>query len=256
MIAIVAVRNAFVGFVDASTSHPWERGLPERSYTLLLMIMAVMLAALLGLGLDEILLHASAMPVGKALVPVTLLMAAALALTFLLLRFMLKGAGSPVLFAMARREQQRMWAALDGARGTWTTISIKPISAVRPDYAFTATVWHTARGWFFRAEDAYALARYHTWAGNHLAGPVDVFHLRRVSVFAGPVPGTARGMRITATTRRLWWLDAWRSHRDIPALDAEDGSSERRAGLLLIGTDDLRRAGLNVVQRASLGDDR
>lgn len=220
------------------------------------MIMAVMLATLLGLGLDEILLRASAMRVGKAVLPVTLLMTAALALTFLLLRFMLKGAGSPVPFAMTRREQQRMWAALDGAGGTWTTISIKPISAVLPDYAFTATVWQTAQGWFFRAEDAYALARYHAWAGNHLAFPVAAFHLHRVSVFAGDTPRVRRGMRVTATTRRLWWLDAWRSHRDIPALDAEDGSPERKAGLLLIGTDDLRRAGLNVVQRASLGDDR
>lgn len=33
MIAIVAVRNAFVRFVDASTSYPWERGLLERAYT-------------------------------------------------------------------------------------------------------------------------------------------------------------------------------------------------------------------------------
>jgi len=62
-------------------------------------------------------------------------------------------------------------------------------------------------------------------------------------------------MRVTATTRRFWWLDVLRSHKDIPALDAEDGSPERKAGLLLIGIDDLRRAGLNVIQSISLDDD-
>jgi len=126
MIVIVAVRNALVGFLDTSTKHPWEPGLLERGSTLLLMVVAVLLAALLGLGLDELLLRASSMRIGKAVLPVTLLMGAALTLTFLLLRFMLKGAGSSLLSTAGRREQQRMLEALEGAEGAWTTIAIKP----------------------------------------------------------------------------------------------------------------------------------
>jgi len=56
-------------------------------------------------------------------------------------------------------------------------------SVVVPDYAFTATVRPTARGWFFRPEDAYSLSRYHGWVSNHLAVPAAAFHLHRVSVF-------------------------------------------------------------------------
>lgn len=252
MIAIVAVRNALVGFVDAATACPWERGLLERWSTVLLMVIAVLVAALLGMSLDELLLHTAKMRVGRAVPVVTLLLIGALTATFLLLRFMLKSSGSPEAFAMSRREQRRMWTALEGADGTWTTISIQPASVVRPNDVFTAIVWEVARGWCLRAEDAYALARYHAWMGNHLAVPNPAFHLHRVSVFAGVMPSAMRGMRVTATTRRLWWLDAWRSHRSVPALDMEPGSPERRAGLVLITADDLRCAGLAVTCEASV----
>jgi hypothetical protein len=247
MIAIVAVRNALVGVVDASTVNPWDRGWLERASTLLLMVIAVLLAVVLGMGLDTLLIGASTMRVGTALPLVTLLLVGALAGTVLLLRYML-GETATMDFAMGRRRQQRMWTALEGSNGVWMSVSIKPVSPSRPDQVFTATVWRTAHGCCFRADDAYSLARYHGWVGDHLEVPVAAFHLHRVSVFAGAKPRAMRGMRITATTRRLWWIDAWRSHKKAPPIvDVDDDSPERKAGLLLIDLNDLRRAGLIVI---------
>jgi hypothetical protein len=249
LIVVVAVRNAWAAFVNSPSAAPWDRGLLDRLQTTLMLLMAVLLVVLLGLLLDEvlILIGTSSIKLAKATLLITALLVCGLGAAFYLLRRFVGGDPSPRVFLMLRRQQQRLLEHLDNAPGSWMPIRLRPVGELEPNLVFSATVWETARGWYWRPDDAYALGRYHAWAANHLRTPSPALHSQRVSVFAGDSPYARRGMRTTRTTRRLWWIDAWRSHRDRPSSISDRDSPEFNAGLLHIAHDELRDAGLIAV---------
>ena len=248
LIVIVAVRNAWNDFVRSSEISPWDRGLLDRVTTLLMLTIAVLLIVLLGLGLDELLIQigTSSLRMSKALISITGLLVVSLGAAFYMLRRLVGGDPSPRAFAMLRREQLGLLRELDGAHGGWVPIRIRPVGELDPDLVFSALAWSSERGLYWRPDDAYALARYHSWVGDHAKVPTVSLHLQRVSVLAGEIPDSMRGMRITSTTRRLWWIDAFRSHRGELPLVSDAGSPERRAGLVHIAYEQLQAAGLLV----------
>lgn len=247
LIFIVAVRRAWTGVVSASDTRPWERGLLDKISMLLMMLLAIALITFLGMILDDLLIGTSRLRIASAIPLVLMLIVGALNGAFFLLRYVVGGGSlSPRAFAMSRRQQARMLSVLCHTRGTWLSLCLRPVGELEPDWHFCTSVWQTDHGWYFRTEDAYALARYHSWAAEHLRIPTAAFHLRKVSIFAGPRPLSWRGVRITPTTRRWWWLDAWRSHRESPGHERDD-CVERRAGLVHISHHDLNEAGLIVV---------
>ncbi|MFZ1153632.1 MAG: hypothetical protein WAN93_01870 [Solirubrobacteraceae bacterium] len=245
LIVVVAIRNAWTGFANSSSTSPWGRGLLERVDTSLKLFLAVLLIVLLGLLLDEVLLRigASAIKTSRAIPLITVVLVFGLGAAFYLLRRL---AGGDPSVAMPRRQRQCLLGGLDDASGSWISVRLKPIGELEPDLAFSATVWSTDRGWYWQPDDAFALARYHSWAANHARTPVAALHLQRVSVIAGTMPDAMRGMRITRTTRRLWWIDARRSHREQPPLISDAGSPERKVGLVHIAYEQLQAAGLIV----------
>jgi hypothetical protein len=126
-------------------------------------------------------------------------------------------------------------------------VRVTAVGLPNPALSMTVTIWATRLGWYWRSDDAGALARYHKWAANHARIPTPALHAQVISVFGGRILRSRRGMRITPITRRCWWIDAWRSHRDHSAPDADESSPEYDAGLVFISHDELRTAGLVVV---------
>lgn len=247
LIVLVAVRRAWTGVVSSSGAAPWDRGLFDKVAMLLMLVIAVIVTAFLGMLLDWLLIGTSTLKIAIAVPIVVILLVGALAGTFFLFRHMVaSGSPSPRVFSMSRRQQARMLRLLSDADGAWLPMSLRPIGELETDLPFLADVWQTAHEWYFRPDDAHAIARYHIWAADHLRTPVAAFHLQRISVFAGPKPLAMRGMRITRTTRRWWWLEAWRSHREEPSHALDERSLERQAGLVRISHHDLKAAGFVI----------
>jgi hypothetical protein len=251
LMVVVAVRNAWSGLVSSGTSSPWDRGLFEMIDELATFALLLLLMTLLGLVLVLLLVVVGESAV-KPRVTVVLSVGLVIVATTAVLAFLLrKLGGSYRKIAMPLRLQQRMLTQLGSASGSWITISIEPVVEIEPPLAFSVSIWVKDGGWYWRPGDAYSLARYHLWAANHTRTPDPAMHSQRVSVWAGDWAASRRGMRITKTTRRLWWIDAWRSHRDEPKAVYEVGSPEQRADLVHIGYEELKTAGLIVEVEAA-----
>lgn len=246
LIVAVAVRNAWSGLTGSRASCPWDRGLLEVIGEFATFGLALSLIVLLGLALDLFLTFVGASVV-KPLSTLGLSAGLIIVLITAALIFQLRTLCGPYRsVAMPLREQQRMLKHLGDAAGSWITINIKPAAVLEPALSFSVSIWAKDGGWYWRPGDAYALSRYHLWAANHAKTPDPALHSQRVSVWAGDLAASRRGMRITNTTRRLWWIDAWRVHRDKPQSFVEVGSPEQRADLVPIGYDELRAAGLTA----------
>jgi len=246
LIVIVAIRGAWSGFVNSSPTSPWDRGLLDRVSTFMTFAMAMLIVVLFGMLLDLVLIRASTVRVSTVIPLITGLVIVVLAGASFLLRSLGGKDPSPRVFAMSRRQQEHLLKYLNNAHGSWMQLFMRPVGELEPVRIFSVDVWSTDLGWYFRAEDAYALARYHSWSANHLRTPVAALHLQRVSVFAGDKPASMRGLRVTQTTRRLWWIDAWRSHRQEPPSVDDVNSSECKAGLIHVSHAQLEKAGLIV----------
>ncbi len=254
LMVVMVIRNAWINFASSSSSSPWDRGMLDRANTFVMFSYALGLALFFGVILDLVLIEVgiSAIRFGSAFLIVAGVFLVILCAAAVILRYVLGEDASRHAATMSRRRQRHLLQELGDAPGSWLSIGVKAAAELEPDLALSATVWSTDRGCYWRAEDAHALVRYHTWAGNHARTPVAALHSQRVSVIAGKFRDSLRGMRITRTTRRLWLLDALRSHRLEPSLVRDAGSPERRAGLVHIAYEQLRAAGLIVtVRRAS-----
>ena len=147
-----------------------------------------------------------------------------------------------------------MLSALDVASGEWKTVDVSAAGRLEPPLSLSATVWTTVRGMYWRADDAYALARYHNWAANHLAAPTPAVHGQRLMV-ANLTRRGDRHMEIKQWTgRRSLWLDALRMNRGDGSTCAESGSSEHTAGLVHVPYEQLSAAGLHLTARQKRTD--
>jgi hypothetical protein len=251
MMVIVVIRNAWSGFVRSSPDSPWDSGVLDRAYSGILFVGTAAFIALLGMGVDWALIEVgdSARMIGGPALMFLLLLLVAVGVVSLFVRYVMVQDVSSSAVTVSRRQQGNLLGELGDAPGFWLSVSVRAAVELDPCLAFSATIWSTDRGWYWRPDDAYALARYHSWAGNHAKTPFAALHLQRVSVVAGKFKDSIRGMRITSTTRRLWWLDAWQTHhRELPLI-ADAGSPERRAALVHIASEQLQAAGLVVTVR-------
>jgi hypothetical protein len=254
LIVLMVIRNAWAGYVQSSATSPWDRGIVDRANTFMTFLQAVTVLAVLGAILDWALIAVgiSAIKVGSAILLVVAVLAVVFIAAAFMLRYLLGTDASPHTATMSRRQQRSLLQALDDAPGAWMSIDVKAVAELEPDLALSVTVWTTDGRWYWRPDHAYALARYHSWAGSHATTPAAALHSQRVSVVAGKFKDSIRGMRITGTTRRLWLLDAWQSHRRVPPLVSDADSPERRAGLVHIAHEQLQAAGLVVTVRPAM----
>jgi len=102
---------------------------------------------------------------------------------------------------------------------------------------------------YFRADDAYALVRYHEWAANHLTSPASAVHAQRL-MLANPTRRADRHIAIKPWSgRRAVWLDVVRINRaNHPSL-AASASPESAAGLVRLPYERLSAAGLQITSR-------
>jgi hypothetical protein len=246
LLVIVVIRNAWSGFVGSSSDSPWNPGFLGRANAAIHFMWAVAVVVLLGMGFDLTLIEigASSTKIGSPILITTVLFVILFGLAAFVVRHVLGAVPVSRAVVMSRRRQLDLLRELDDSSGSWVSIRLRPVGELEPDLAFAATVWSRQDGYYFRTEDASALGRYHAWVANHLLTPDVAVHTQRVSVFVGDLPDSRRGMRITGITRRLWWIDVWRSHRDQLSSVPDDRSAERKADLLLIRPPQLSAAGL------------
>jgi hypothetical protein len=251
MMVVVVIRNAWAGFVRSSPDSPWNPGFLDRAYSGILFVGGAAFIALLGMCTDWALIKMgdSTRRIGGPVLMLVLLFLVVSGVVSLIVRYVLVQDVSSGAATMSRRQQGNLLQELGDAPGSWLSIGVRAAAELDPCLVFSATIWSTDRGWYWRPDDAYALARYHLWAGSRARTPLAALHLQRVSVIAGKFGDSIRGMRITSTTSRLWWLDAWRTHRrELPLIDDAD-SPERRAALVHIAREQLQEAGLVVTVR-------
>jgi hypothetical protein len=245
LIVCLGIHSAWDSLAHPPGTLPWERGLFDRLQSLIQFLLAILMVAFVGLSIDETLIAASAEPRGPTrLMLGTAILIIGLGLVTLILRLIVGGASSPRVFAQSRHQQRRLLEKLPVDEGSLQMVRVTAIGSLEPALSMTATIWVTARGWYWRSEDGGALARYHKWAANHARLPTPALHLQAVTVFGGRVLRSRRGLRMTPITRRWWWVDAWRSHRDQPAPVPDASSPEYGAGLVFIAHSELRAAGL------------
>jgi hypothetical protein len=246
LFAITAITRTWIAHVHSRDTSPWERGKLDQASQLIGFAFALLLVALMGAAVDEALIQTVTIKSGRDLFLIGGILVVALGVSWLLLHKLSGGDPSPRAFAQSRRQQQRLLQGLTSGKGTWITVCITAVGAPSPALSMTVAVWVTRLGWYWRSDDAGALARYHKWAASHVRVPTPALHAQVVSVFGGRVLRSRRGMRVTPITRRCWWIDVWRSHRDQSAPDADESSPEYDAGLVCISHNELRAAGLVV----------
>ncbi len=240
-------RYAWGKFAPSSPEAPWERGLIDQLGAFISFVIALLVTTLVTIGVVEYLLATSIEVTGATtLFVVAAILIVGLGVTTAALRLLIGGDPTPRGFARSRRQQQRLLQALAGVEGSWKAVRVTAIGVLDPALSPIVPVWMTKHGWYWRAEDGGALARYHKWAANYVRLPTPELHLHAVTVFGGIVLRSRRGMRITPITRRWWWIDAWRSHRDQAAPVADESALEYEAGLVFISPSELRAAGLVV----------
>lgn len=249
LILATAAWTAWTGFFHSSATTPWERGHLDRIPQLISFTLAILVVSLVALGIDEALISTARIKGAPATFVIGAILILGLGLSWTILRLLSGGNPSPRAFALSRQQQLRLLCALEHASGSWVSVQVQALGELEPALAFSATIWVTQHGWYWRSEDALALPRYHSWAANHVTVPTPALHAQRLTMFAGPSPRSARGLRITQTTRRwLWRLDTWRTRRETLPPPADASSPERLAGLVHISPEQLQDAGLQVVK--------
>lgn len=248
LLVALAARAAWIGYFYSSDGHPWERGHLDRLPQLLGFAMASLAALLVGVVVDLILILVARLEPGPVVLIVASTLAVGLALAWAMLRLMTGGNPSPIAHMRSRRVQLRMLSALDGAAGDWTDVEVSAVGPVEPTLALSAVVWITARGVYWRTDDAHALVRYHDWVANHLAAPTPEAHTQRLIV-ANPTRRAERHIAIKPWTgRRSLWLDALRMNRVDPPAPGE-ASRESAAGLVHVPYEQLAAVGLRLTIR-------
>jgi hypothetical protein len=252
MIVFLGLRNAWNSMWDAQGAMPWERGLLDRLHPLPGLATAILIVSLVGLLTDETLIKLSVQGGAVArLLLGTAVLAAALAVVMLVLRLLVGGPSSPRGFALSRKEQRHLLQALASKQGFFQMVRVTAVGALEPALSLEATIWITREGWYWRSEDGGALARYHKWAAHNARLPTPALHAQALTVWAGLVLRSRRGLRLTPIRTRWWWIDAWRSHRDQPAPAPDRSRPEYEAGLVFISHSELLAAGLTVVIEAA-----
>lgn len=112
---------------------------------------------------------------------------------------------------------------LMGIRNTWNSLADTPATApwergltdrMHPLPGFMIAILIVALLGLAIDETLIALS-VHASGATRL--PTPALHSQAVTVWAGLVLRSRRGLRRTPITTRWWWADAWRSHRDQPA---------------------------------------
>jgi len=250
LVAGMAAHTVWRGFVRSGGGAPWERGPLDVAAQLSGFATAIVLTLGVGVIVDDSVIATRHVGGATASLVIGAILLIGLGLAWTVLRLMTGGNPSPRAFMRSRHQQVKLLDALANTSGSWRTMRIRAVEALEPPLELAASIWVTPRGWYLRGEDANQVVRYHRWAANHAIAPVSALHRQRVTVFVGPRPSAMRGMRITCTPRRwLWRVDAIRSHRLIPAPAADASCPERAAGLVYISHEQLREAGLEVIDR-------
>jgi hypothetical protein len=224
----------------------WQIGVFDRMTPLLMLVLGVLLSVLVELAVLIGIADTANMRPAAALFVILGVLLVGIGIPMAILRMLVGIEISPEAFARSRRQQQKLLEKLGDAEGSLAPVVVRAAVEIVPSEAFDTRVWSTPRGWYWRVEDAWALARFHSWAANHAVLPTRALHMQRMSVLGGVWPDRMRGMRLTETTRRLWWIDAWRSHRQQHAAPEDVTGPERAAGLVYIPHQQLREAGLTV----------
>lgn len=250
LLVAVAARSAWIAFFYSSDSPPWERGHLDRLSQLFGFAMATLCALVVGLLVDVTVLLVAKLKPGASIVVIAATLALGLAAAWAMLRLM--SGGNPSLRAslMSRGAQLKMLSALDAASGEWQAIEVSAVGHLDPYLSLSATVWTTARGMYWRADDAYALARYHNWAANHLVVPTPAIHGQRLMV-ANPTLRRDRHLELKPWTgQRAWWLDAMTMNRVDRRTCADADSQEHVAGLVHVTYKQVSAAGLHLSRQA------
>jgi hypothetical protein len=252
LLMLMAGRAAWTTYFNSPSSPPWERGHLDRLPQLLGFVMASLVVVLLGTGVAVLIAFTEAKasnPIDMIVVTLTI----TLGIAYVLLRLMSGGNPSPRAFELSRRQQMKTLMNAEAGSGSWISVQVRAVGDLEPSLALTATTWVTLEGMYWRAHDASALARYHSWAANHATAPTPALHAQMVTVFAGRWPESMRGLRIIPlTSRRLWrmhaYRDAWRAHLATGPSTADASTRELAAGLVHIEYEQLREAGLVLMR--------
>jgi hypothetical protein len=246
LLLAVAARSAWMGFFYSAESPPWERGHIDRLSQLFGFTMASLCVLLVGLLIDLVILLIAKLEPGPAILIIAATLVLGLASAWAILRLMSGGNPSPRAFSMSRKAQLKMLSALDGSAGHWQAIEVCVVGELEPHLSLRATIWMTARGMYWRVGDAFALARYHDWAANHLVTPTAAVHEQRL-MLANPTIRADKHMEIKRWTGlRSRWRDTLRMNRVSRPMPIDSSSPERAAGLVHVPYGQLAAAGLRV----------
>jgi hypothetical protein len=251
LLVAVAARSAWVGFFYSTDSAPWERGYLDRLPQLLGFAAASLGVLLIGLVVDAVVLVVAKLEPGGATFIVAVTLALGVISAWVTLRLMSGGNPSPRALLMSRAAQLKMLSTVDGASGEWRSVEVSAVGRLDQTLSLSATVWITARGMYWRTDDAYALARFHDWVANHLEAPTPAVHTQRL-ILANPTRSQARHIELQPWAgRRERWLHALKMNR-IDRLPCTDSTSaEHAAGLVHVPYDRLSAAGLSMGTRDS-----
>jgi hypothetical protein len=143
----------------------------------------------------------------------------------------------------------KLLSKLEDAAGEWTEVGVSAFGTVEPSLTLTTVVWITARGMYWRPDDAYALVRYHAWVANNLMAPTPAVHRQRLMV-ANATKRAERHLAIKPWTGRLSPRDSLRLNRDDRSLSHEASSPEGQAGLVRVSYEQLTAVGLRLTIRS------
>ena len=245
ILVALAARTAWTSCFYSSDGPPWERGVLDRVPHLLGFTLGSIVILSMGLVITGTVIAVAGLKADVPLLGIAAAIVFAVPAAWAALCAMTGGNPSPRAFMRSREQQRRVLAALEGAQGSWMPVEVRAIADLEPDLSLKAVVWHAhAGGRYWRADDAYAVCRYHRWAADHALAPCPALHAQRITAWAGAWPRSMRGLVITPHGR-LWRLRAWRAHRKANA-QAVEGSAEQAAHLIEIPDSRLRAAGLRI----------
>jgi hypothetical protein len=251
LVVFLGIRNAWNSVAHPPATSPWEWGLFDHLQPLIVFVVALPVAGLVTLLIDEALIAESTKAGGVTrLLTGIAIVTAGVSLVTLILRLIIGRQSSPTAFARSRHQQRQLLDHLAASDGYWQSVSVTAAGVLEPALSMSATIWVTTYGWYWLSEDGGMLARYHNWAAHHARLPTPKLHTQAVTVWAGRMLHSRRGLRITPITTHWWWIDAWRSHRDQPAPAPDKSRPEYEAGLVFISPGELQAAGLTVLIEA------
>lgn len=250
ILVALAARTAWTSFFYSSDGLPWERGALDRIPHLLGFTLGSIVILSMGLVIAGVVIAVADLKADVPLLGIGCAIVLAVPAAWAALCAMSGGNPSPRAFMRSREQQRRVLAALEGAPGSWLSVEVHAIADLEPDLSLKAVVWHAdAGGRYWRADDAYALCRYHRWAADHALAPCQALHAQQITAWAGSWPRSMRGLVITPHGR-LWRWRVWRAHRNANA-PAVGGSAEQAAHLIEISDSRLCAAGLRVTTQSA-----